>query len=483
MRTLTGNNLFTMLLKAADIKKNEPFFYYQDTSISYGDALERVQKLANFFRKNGVKKGDRVVIYLPNIPEFVYAHLAIAQLGAISVLINPVSKCYELKYSFDVTEPKFVITESAQLDNFSCEDEIFYGKEKIILTDSDATGKQVSAIIANENAFTDYESLGPDETVSIIFTAATDGNPAGARLTHTGIWVTLYELGDYLIPDEVNLSVLPFFHSYGLATTFLLLLHGTNPFIIADKFEPDWLVKLINELNVTKLDGVPLVYKYFNMFIPKGTRFPSLRLAICGGEKLSIKLMEEVKENFDVEIRQGYGLTEASPIVTWNHIAIGNKFGSVGTVMKWNEVKIVSEGKEVGADEEGEILVRGTNVTPGYFNDPDKTREAIVDGWLHTGDIGHLDTDGYLFITGRTKDMIIRGGFNVYPKEVERIISYHPQVDKVIVSQLSLKDGANTKESIRAEVYPKTSALDKKSLKAWCVENLSLYKMPKIIMK
>lgn len=483
MRPLTGNNLFTLLLKAVDSKKNEPFFYYQEKAVSFGEGLDRVQKLANYLRKNGVEKNDRVILLLPNIPEFIYAHMAIAQLGAISVLINPVSKRYELKYITDITKPSFIITESSQLENFTCDGKQFIEPDKIVLVDNDSTGKQVSTIIEEENAYTEYESLEPAETVSIIFTAATDGNPAGAELTHTGIWVTLYELGDHLVPEELNLSVLPFFHSYGLATTYLLLLHGMNPFIIASKLDPGWLVKLIQEKKVTKLDGVPLVYKYFNMFIPTGTRFPSLRIAICGGDTLSIALIHELKKNFDIDIRQGYGLTEASPIVTWNHIAIGNKIGSVGSVMNWNEVKIISDGKEVGADKDGEILVRGANVIHKFYKDEKKTREAIIDGWLHTGDIGHLDSDGYLYITGRIKDMIIRGGLNVYPKEVERIIGYHPQVDKVSVTQLHLRDSPTPKDSIRAEVYTNTSALDKRTLKEWCVENLSLYKMPKILIK
>lgn len=475
-------NLFNLLLEAVDTKSEAPFFIYNGTRFSYGDSLLVIRKMAGFLRRKGLRRGDCVILSLDNIPEFVYCYFAIAQLGAVSVLVNPVAKRYELRYYIEETKAKLVITSTEQLENYKIDSAFFYEPDRFVLVDQDEREGALLRSIATEEPYVRHESVEPGECASIIFTAAMDGFPLGAMLTHGSIAAVASLLGrGFTTGDDTMLTILPMFHSYGLVGSVMAPLAEQFPFYLISKTTQDQLVPALVRGEITVVNGIPRIFRTFNKKLPEGTTFPGVRIWISGGEYMSPKLITDMRDRFSIDVRQGYGLTEASSIVTWNQFLLENRIGSIGPAMPWNEVRIAgNDGTPMAPGEEGEIVVRGANVMAGYLHSREKTEETIVDGWLHTGDRGTMDSEGYVYITGRIRNMVIRNGLNIYPKEVERILWYHPRVKEVkVIGKRTRVDESTYKESLEATVYLHEGAsLDHQTLLNWCLKNISSYKVP-----
>ncbi len=480
--TKTEYNLATMILQAAEEKPDGVFLEYRGNPITFREGLDRSRRCAGFLRSGGVEQGDRVLIILGNIPEFIYSYLAIVQLGAIGVLVNPAARRYEFRHYIEETEPKYIITDSKQIEHFKTDEGFFFDPDRVICVDADAAHNRFGDILERSQP---YEGIAPVEeyaTASIIFTSAMEGKPLGAQITHAGIFGTAraYAVNPVLHTDKFLLT-LPLFHSYGLASSLFTPLYKKIPTLLVNRYSPKRIHEILLNDGVTIFCGVPIMFQLIPFAAPEGTRYPSLRVWVSGGEAISVELQKLLMDRFEIDIRQGYGLTEASPIVTWNLIGTPNKFGSIGIPMVWNEIKIERpDGSIAQPNEEGELIVKGVNVISGYYKNPEKTREVIRDGWLHTGDLGYVDADGYFYITGRKKDMIIKNGLNIYPKEVERLISMHPSVENVrITGHVVKNEDSTTKETITAEIYRKKGhTVDKESLIEWCKGNISSYKLP-----
>jgi long-chain acyl-CoA synthetase len=257
-----------------------------------------------------------------------------------------------------------------------------------------------------------------------------------------------------------------------------------SPFYLVDKFTPEGIAPIIGSYNITTIIGVPIIFTILHKVLLKHRSLSEkIKLCITGGESISKELQLTFENDLGIEIRQGYGLTEASPIVSWNHPKIRNKLGTVGHPMEWNEVRLIEGNVDSRNKLEGEIAVKGTNVMAGYYNRPVKTAEVIQDGWLHTGDLGAIDNEGYLRITGRKKEWMIKNGLNIYPKEVERIIRHHPLVRDVHIAINTTEDNDVKYENMSAVVYTEnTKRLDEPSLRKWLKENISYYKIPNEIL-
>lgn len=476
-----NNNLYSLLTDNAAKKSDAPFFFFENEIVTYAQGVDRVNRCAAYLRKRGLKKGDRVILNLPNIPEFVYAFLACAQIGAVTVLIGPVARRYEIRYIAEETEAAMVITSLSLLENYSVDGAFFCDMGRIWLVDDTHRDRNMMSVIQNEKPDANVEAIEGDEAVGIIYTSAMDGYPLGVLMTHRGIRNSTKSLGEFNTSDDVYMAALPLYHAFGLTVTIFTPLNSMIPFVLMKKFSPNDLLREIKQKGVTVMPGVPLMFAMVNSLLPEGNHFPTLRACISGGEGVSADLLRLIKKKYGFEVREGYGLTEASPIVSWNHINAENKYGTVGVPMPWNKVRIVDEsGKDLAAGEKGEVLVKGINVTPGYYKHPEKTSEYIRDGWLHTGDYGVLDKDGYLTLAGLKKNMVLNKGFNVYPKEVERLLCFHPQVEKAVVTIRSeTMPGDIERSFIEAELYCKGALPDENSLKQWCNENISNYKIPR----
>lgn len=479
-----SNNLFHLLVKAAEENPDQTFFIYKDKKNSYREALDKTKKLANFLRKRGIESGDRILLNIGNIPEFLYSYFASTQLGAIAVLVNPTTKRHELKYYLNETHPKIVISSIDQIENFKIGNDFLYNPENIIVHDGNAGENHLLSIIENEEPYDNYEELEPASPTAIIFTSAMDGYPLGAMINHRAILETAKATSSILMGEsDTFLTALPLFHSFGLTSSLFIPLYNQVPFYLLKRFSPKKLLKILTNSEITIFCGVPLMFHFLDMVMEESMKFPKMRAWVSGGEAISVNLQIKYKQRYNIEIRQGYGLTEASPIVTWNLLERENKFGSIGLPMPYNEVQILVNGGFGKPGETGEIIAKGVNVIRGYYKRMDKTKEFIIDGWLHTGDIGKIDEEGYFYIRDRKKDMILKGGFNVYPKEVERILGNHPDVSEVqVLGHIQELDDSSRNESIEAIIYRKKGkAISDKSFLSWCKENISSYKIPDII--
>jgi long-chain acyl-CoA synthetase len=468
-------NLYLLLHNRCETSPEDTIIELDDREISGREALSGTNRCASLFKKRGISRGDRVLLNLGNGQDFLRAYFGACQVGAVPVLTNPAARRFELEHICRETEPLLVITSSRSLKHFRHDEEFFVPWENILLIDGEDTGNHFSRLLEDETELQGHERLPGDHPAAIIFTSAMDGYPLGAVLTHGGITGSASSPG---FTDEVELTflaVLPLFHSFGLTATVMIPLAHGHRIRLMERFVPETFIETLTSGQVTTLSAVPLMYRIVNDTVPKGTRFPAMRQWIVGGEKIDVSLLEEMKMKYDIDLRQGYGLTEASPIVTWNRQDVENRFGSIGKAMEYNRVIIADEdGRELPPGREGEILVKGINVVKEYYNRPEKTAEYIREGWFHTGDMGKVDEDGYYYITGRKKDMIIRFGLNVYPKEVERILGYHPDVEDVSVTPCFGRE-----ETLEARVRVKQGkSLDQQRMRNWCRRNISFYKIP-----
>lgn len=475
-------NLFKLLSDAAEADPKAPFFYYQSLSISRREAMDRIHRIAGFLRGRGVSKGDTIILYLGNVPEFIYSFFAAAQIGAIAVLVNPAARRFELRQYCRICEPRLAITSESLVPNLAIDGDYFFQPSNIAVVEETSQLSSIQEVLRRREPLYEVEKTGGADPAAIIFTSAMDGTPLGAMLTHGGICSSSREGYRELIEEgDMFLSVLPLFHSFGLTSSLFIPLSGGVPFHLVSRYSPRRIVEILKQGRITFFCGVPVMFALLARVLPEGARFPRMKAWISGGESISTELQRDMERLYGIEIRQGYGLTEASPIVTWNRLGRPNKIGSIGLAMPYNEVRIAGpEGEEAPTGAEGELVVKGSNVIPGYFKRDDAGTAIIRQGWLHTGDIALVDRDGYFFLTGRKKEMIIKKGFNVYPKEVEQILSNHPSIESVRISgHFKRLEDNSFSETVEAEIITRKGlSLSEDEFLEWCRDNISSYKIP-----
>ncbi|MFZ7104169.1 MAG: long-chain-fatty-acid--CoA ligase [Peptococcaceae bacterium] len=472
------------LYKSAANYPEKTAVYCGEEEMTYRQLADQVNRLANGLGKLGLKKGDRAAVMLSNCPEFVVAYFGIISTGAAIVPINPLFKGEELKYILNDGNIKILITavpfqplaESIQSEVESLESLIITGGQ---------TGKNVYAfqeLIANSSAEPLKIAIDPGDIASCLYTSGTTGKPKGALLSHDNLLfdaeATLQHLN--IGSAENYLCVLPLFHSFAETVCMLIPIYSGASLTILDKFRPDLVFKEIENKRITLFAGVPAMYGAFLSAVkePKTYDLSSLKLCFSGGAPLPVEIMKFFEERYGVTMIEGNGPTETSPVSYANPTQGIRKPGSVGIPIPGVQVKIVDKNDaEVPVDEIGEICVKGRNVMQGYLNRPEETQEVLKGGWFHTGDLGKKDEDGYVYIVDRKKDMLIVGGLNVYPREVEEVLYRHPAVLEAAVIGIS--------NDLRGEV-PKAfivlkpdSKVDKKELTAHCRKNLANYKCPK----
>jgi long-chain acyl-CoA synthetase len=325
-----------------------------------------------------------------------------------------------------------------------------------------------------------------EDTAVIIYTSGTTGKPKGAELTHSNLLQNAI-VSTHLVdtqPEDTQLIVLPLFHIFAMTVLMNAGVYKGTSSILLPRFDAETVFALMQKHKVTLFAGVPTMYWGLNNYKePKfdyDTIAKTLKRCVSGGASLPVQVLEDFEKRFNVPIIEGYGMSEGSPVVTFNQLEIGRKPGSIGTPVWGVDVKLVNtEGVEVGVGEKGELLYRGHNVMKGYFNKPEATAETIQNGWLHSGDIAVKDADGFFYIVDRTKDLIIRGGFNVYPREVEEVMIQHEAVSLVAVIGVPHEEHG---EEIKAcVVLNKNAEITEGVLMAWTKERIAAYKYPRII--
>ncbi|MCH1626841.1 fatty acid--CoA ligase family protein [Fredinandcohnia quinoae] len=487
-------NLTSRLGETAKKYYNKPAYIFNDTSSTYAELDGAVTKFACGLEKLGVKKGDHVALLLGNTPHFVISLYGALRLGATVIPINPIYTPDEIGYIVNNGDVKAIIALDLLVPLFEKMNAHLPKVEHIIVCEtpqgasSDVNITNLS-IYPKMKSFTsvvgsgDLSFVGPelmdDDVAVILYTSGTTGKPKGAMLTHKNLYSNARDIAEYLkITDQDRvITTLPMFHVFCLSVALNAPLMNGGTLLIVPKFSPKEIFRVAKENEATVFAGVPTMYNFLLQY-PDGVAedLKTLRLCISGGAAMPVALLKGFEQKFQVAISEGYGLSEASPVTCFNPLDRPRKPGSIGTSIVNVENKVVDEnGEEVPVGQVGELIVRGPNVMIGYYKLPEESAFAIRDGWLYTGDLARMDEEGYFYIVDRKKDMIIVGGYNVYPREVEEVLYNHPEIVEVAV--LGIPD-ANQGEAVNCYVVVKNQSITEEDLISYCREHLAKYKVP-----
>jgi long-chain acyl-CoA synthetase len=447
-----------------------------DAELSYAALDEAAARMAGMLRERGIEAGDRVAVMLPNVPYFAAVYYGALRLGATVVPMNVLLKGREVRFYLDDPGAKILFAWHgfAEAAGQGAQDA---GVELVLVTPGEFERQVVAAEPVREVA-----QRAGDDTAVILYTSGTTGTPKGAELTHDNLRRNvdiargLFSLSE----DAVVLGALPLFHSFGQTCGLNACVRAGGMLTLIPRFDPGKALEIIARDRVTVFEGVPTMYSAMLNHPDAGAAdTSSLQVCASGGAAMPVEVMRAFEEKFGCIVLEGYGLSETSPVASFNHPDRERKAGSIGTPIEGVEMKVVDDqDADLPAGEVGEIVIRGHNVMKGYWQRPDATQECMRGGWFHTGDMARVDEDGYFFIVDRKKDLIIRGGYNVYPREVEEVFYEHPAVAEVAVvgvphdelgeevaAAVSLKDGesvdvdelqAYIKEQVAAYKYPRT---------------------------
>ncbi len=476
-------NLAQILTESAERYPDQVAVKLDEFELSYGLLEQAAMRVAGMLRERGVAPGDRVALMLPNVPHFVVVYYGILRAGAIAVPLNVLNKRREVEYYLRDSGAKLIFV----WRDFSAEAEPAareVGCEYI----SVAPGEFEQTLFGIEPV-NEIVECDPSDTAVLLYTSGTTGTPKGAELMHSNLLRNcqasreLFDLG----AGAVVLGALPLFHSFGQTCAMNNCVLSTGMLTLLPRFDAAKALEIIERDKVAVFEGVPSMYGAI-LNVPDHERYDTSTLRCCasGGAPMPVELMRGFEEAFSCQILEGYGLSETSPVASFNHPDRERKPGSIGQPLAGVEMKVVDEAdNEVAAGEIGEIVVRGHNVMKAYWQRPEATAEAMRGGWFHTGDLARVDDEGYFFIVDRKKDMIIRNGFNVYPREIEEVLYEHPAVREAAVigiphdefgeevaAAVSLKEGVTaTPEELRDFVKDQVAAF-KYPRVVWIVDEL-----------
>lgn len=474
-------------------KKNptKTAYIFQDEETSYLQLEGAVTKFASQLEALGYEKGDHIALIVGNSPYYVVGLYGALKLGAVVIPINPMYTEHEMEYILSNGDVKAIITMDMLMDKFVDLDEQLPSVKHYISCETGAVldldrhplsskMKSFTTLVQEGSLMFTSPSLHADDTAIILYTSGTTGKPKGAMLTHKNLYSNAKDVADYLQigNEDRSIAALPMFHVFCLTVSLNAPLMNGGTILIMPKFSPMEVFRLAKEYEATIFAGVPTMYNYLLQRAEGNEKsFSTIRLCISGGASMPVTLLNNFEKTFDVIISEGYGLSEASPVTCFNPLDRPRKPGSIGTNIVNVENKVVDElGNEVPVGEVGELIVRGPNVMKGYYKMPEETTVALKDGWLHTGDMARMDDEGYFYIVDRKKDMILVGGYNVYPREVEEVLFAHPTILEVAV--IGVPD-PETGESVVAFVVAKDSdRITEQELIEFCKGHLANYKVP-----
>ncbi|MFV0462096.1 MAG: long-chain-fatty-acid--CoA ligase [Nostocoides sp.] len=449
-----------------------------DIEISYAQLAGLAAKTAGWLRELGVQPGDRVAVSLPNIPQMPMIYYGILSAGAVVVPMNPLYKAREFAHVLiDSGSRVFFAWSAVQADASA-------GAQEAGATYIDVDPATfVDQVMAHAPiAVTDRDA---QDTAVILYTSGTTGTPKGAELTHANmtknaeVSTSKRLLG--IRPDDIVFGGLPLFHSFGQTCMMNASVLAGATLTLLPRFEPGKALEVIARDKVTAMGGVPTMYVALSQF-PERDSFDtsSLRVAVSGGAALPVEVLRAFDAAYGAPILEGYGLSETSPVASFNHADRPRKPGSVGEPIDGVEFRLTDDvWNEVPEGEVGEIAIKGHNVMKGYFNNPEATDQVLRDGWFRTGDMARRDEDGYYFIVDRAKDMIIRGGYNVYPREVEEVLYEHPAVASAAV--VGVPDDVHGEEIAAVVTLKPGASVTEDEIREYAKERVAAYKYPRII--
>jgi long-chain acyl-CoA synthetase len=484
-------NLALMLEQSAKRSPGKLAVALDDNRLRYAELNGAANKLANALKSIGVQPGDKVALMLPNTPHFPICYYAILKAGAIVVPLNVLFKQNELQYHLEDSDAVALIAWEGFLAEALPGFQRAETCHTLMVVQAPGSGAALpegatsfNQAMADHAATFETAPTMPDDTAVILYTSGTTGRPKGAELTHFNMFFNAMVSAEKLLnvtADDTFLATLPLFHSFGQTAVMNVALYLGATITMLPRFDPVKAAEIIQRDKVTVFEGVPTMYFYL-LNHPEVASYDlsSLRRCVSGGSAMPVEVMHAFNKRHNVAIIEGYGLSETSPVACFNHLDRPAKPGSIGTPIWGVEMAVMSpEGRPAPQGELGEIAIRGHNVMKGYYKRPEATAEAIRNGWFFSGDLGRQDEEGAFFIVDRVKDMIIRGGFNVYPREIEEVLYAHPAVAEAAV--IGVPDEA-LGEEIKAVVALKPGqSVTPQELIDYCKERLAAYKYPRTV--
>jgi len=459
---------------------DKTFVLFKEEEVSFKQLADRMNRVANGLAKLGLGKGDKVALLLPNCLEFLYGFFGIMRLGALIVPINPLLKEGEISYIVDNSDATALITCERFLERvLAIRDKC--PKLKTVISTGEAPDIVPLETLLGADEPEDLPSVTEDDEAAIVYTSGTTGRPKGAVLTHKN-YVSDAEMllkAVKIYPEERFMCILPLFHVNAQVVTTLCPLHAGASMILMEGFVPRSFLPALAKYKATTFSAVPTVFAVLNSF-PDAEQYDlsNLRFCISGAAPLPVEVVEEFERKYKALIVEGYGLTEGTCASSVTRLTGERKIGSIGPPLEGQPVKIFDDNdNELPPRTVGEIVVKGPNVMKGYYKNPEATAEALRNGWLHTGDLGYLDEEGYLYIVDRKKEMIIRGGQNVYPKEIEEVVYRHPAVLEAAI--VGLPDKVWGEEIAAFVVLKPGETMKRRDLIVYCKQNIAGYKCPR----
>jgi long-chain acyl-CoA synthetase len=464
-------SLAVLLTESAAQYPDRPAIRHDDRVLTYAALDEASARVAALLAVRGVGPDRPVGLMLPNIAEFAALYYGILRAGGVVVPMNPLLKEREVAYYLSDSGATLLFATAAS-EPHATAGASAAGADVLLVDDRLAT------LLDQQRPAAGPVPRADDDLAVLLYTSGTTGQPKGAQLTHSNLRhnasitaTTLLSLS----PDDVVMGCLPLFHAFGQSCALNAAVCSGACLTLVPRFDPRTALSVMERDRVTVFEGVPTMYSA--LLQHEGTADTSaLRLAVSGGAALPVTVLEDFEAAFGAPILEGYGLSETSPVASFNHPDRPRKAGSIGTPVKGVQMRLLDDdGHDVPAGEVGEIAIRGHNIMRGYHNRPDATREAIPDGWFRSGDIARQDEDGYFFIVDRKKDLIIRGGYNVYPREIEEVLYQHPAVVEAAVVAIphpELGEEVGAAVALREEVDPA-------EIREFVRERVAAYKYPR----
>jgi long-chain acyl-CoA synthetase len=493
-------SLYTYLKQQTASHKSLVALVYQGNKVNYEEMFDKIDRFAAALSDLGIKKGDRVALMMPNCPEYVYAYYACMKIGAVEVQIDPLSKPDELELVIRDCEPQAIIVADLVVDSIMAIKTKVSINNLILVRFSDDYPNlpgvlRFEDLVRNSAASSEEAAIFPKEDVAVLqYTGGTTGIPKAAMLTHYNIVCNIMQkrewFSDWLNKKYSNgtkqlygLAVMPFFHATGMTAVMNFGLTAPFGLLLTPRFDVAETMSLIDQYHPVFFMGVPTIFiNIANHQDSSRHNLKSVDIWRTGGAPLPVEVIENLETRYGIKVIEGYGLTEASPTTHANPYRGLRKYGSIGLPYPDTECRIID--REEGTTDlpvgmEGELIIRGPQVMKGYWRRPEETAATIRDGWLYTGDIAKMDSNGYFYIVGRKKEMIITGGLNVYPGEVDEVLFHHPKIKDVL--SIGIPD-QYFGEALKTYVVLKEGvSADEDELIDYCAERLAVYKLPRLI--
>jgi long-chain acyl-CoA synthetase len=446
--------------------------------LTYGELDDRSARLAALLRARGMQPGDRVGVMLPNVLEFPISYYGVLRAGGVVVPMNVLLKRREIAFYLEDSGAELLLA----WHGFG--EEARAGAEDAGAELVEVEPQSFADLLGDQEPTPELAETEEGDTAVILYTSGTTGKPKGAELTHFNLHRNAEIASETTCEvqrGDIALGALPLFHSFGQTVSMNGSMRVGATLTLLPKFDPGEALEIMQRDGVTHFYGVPTMYGAL-LHHPgrEGFDTSSLRICITGGASMPVEVLRGFEQAFECEVLEGYGLSETSPVASTNHPGRPRKPGSIGTPLREVEMKVVDEDDdEVAPGEVGEIVIRGHNVMKGYWQRPDATEEAMRGGWFHTGDMARVDEDGYFFIVDRKKDLIIRGGYNVYPREVEEVLYEHPKIREAAV--LGVPHDQWGEEIGAAVVLHEGEELAPEEVSDYVKERIAAYKYPRLV--